>query len=115
MPVPAKWGTSAVTSRAGMTTLVLVHEFSLESTLCITFELHSNHTVVALHRAGSARTGMDRGGMVVMVVEVLLPNKHRAVALAEARGCCAAGNGRPPPSQPATLQRQVKGCRKYCL
>lgn len=61
MPVPAKWGTSAVTSRAGMTTLVLVHEFSLGSTLCITFELHSNHTVVALHRAGSARTGMDRG------------------------------------------------------
>lgn len=115
MPVPAKWGTSAATSLAGVTTLVLIPEFSLESTLCITSELHSNHIVVASRRAGRAWAGMDRGGMVVVVLEVLLPNQHRAVALVEARGCCAAGNGSPPPSQPTCLQRQVKVCRKCCL
>lgn len=36
--------------------------------------------------------------MTVMVVEVLLPGQQRAAAPAEARGCCAAGNGCPLPS-----------------
>lgn len=91
-----------------MTTLVLIHEFALESTLCITSELHSNHTVVALHRAGRAWAGMDRAGMVVVVLEVLLPNHHRAVALVEARGCCAAGNGSLLPHNPSKTGKRVQ-------
>lgn len=48
----------------------------------------------------------------MMVVEVLLPDQQRAAAPAEARGCCAAGNGCPPLSLLSILSKAGKNLQE---
>lgn len=48
----------------------------------------------------------------MVVVEVLLPDQQGDAALAEARGCCAAGNGCPPPQLLLIPPQAGKNCQE---